>query len=128
MVPSGFVFLESFPLTPNGKVNKKALPVPETDSQTQGTPYAAPTTVLEELLVEVWSDILNLERIGIHDNFFELGGHSLLAARMIARIRNLLEIEVSLRTLFENPTVAQLAAQITVLMPNENPMSEDQAS
>ena len=128
MVPSAFVFLETFPLTPNGKVNKQALPAPETLTPSQGPSSVAPTTVLEELLVELWQEVLNIERIGIHDNFFELGGHSLLAARMIARIRNLLELTVPLRTLFEHPTVARFAKEIDVLLPDDHNIAFDTES
>jgi amino acid adenylation domain-containing protein len=112
MLPSLFVFLETLPLTPNGKVDKQALPVPEMADRTQGMPYVAPRTVLEELLVEVWQEVLKVERIGIHDNFFELGGHSLLATRVIARLRNALELDIPLRTLFEYPVIASLSMEL----------------
>jgi acyl-coenzyme A synthetase/AMP-(fatty) acid ligase/acyl carrier protein len=112
MLPSVFVGVEAFPLTPNGKIDRKALPAPDGADFTQGMTYVAPRTVLEELLVEVWQEVLKVDRIGIHDNFFELGGHSLLATRVIARLRNVLDLDLSLRTLFEHPTVAQLASVI----------------
>jgi acyl carrier protein len=109
MLPGVFVLLEAFPLTPNGKIDRKALPAPEAADRTRGTSYVAPRTVLEELLVEVWQEVLKVERIGIHDHFFEIGGHSLLATRVIARLRNVLDLDIPLRTLFEQPTVEQLA-------------------
>ena len=71
--------------------------------------YVLPYTVLEEFLVQVWQEVLEIEQIGIHDNFFELGGHSLLATKVIARLRERLELDISLRLIFENPTVKQLA-------------------
>jgi hypothetical protein len=109
MVPSLFVFLESLPLTPNGKVDKRALPEPGIADRTHGMTFVLPYTVLEEILVQVWQEVLEIEQIGIHDNFFELGGHSLLASKVIARLRERLELDISLRLIFENPTVKQLA-------------------
>ena len=108
--------LDALPLTPNGKVDRRALPAPAGDDRTQGMTYVAPRTVLEELLVEVWQEVLKVERIGIHDNFFELGGHSLLATRVIARLRNVLDLDIPLRTLFEQPTVEQLAQGLDTLL------------
>lgn len=118
MIPSQLVFLESLPLTSNGKVDKQALPVPEMKDRIQEMAYAAPNTVLEELLVQVWQEVLHLDLIGIHDNFFKLGGHSLLATRMISRLRHVLELDLPLRTLFEHPTIAQLALAIDFLLPH----------
>jgi len=112
MLPALFIFLEVWPLTPNGKVDKQALPIPEAADRAKGTSYAAPRNVLEELLVEVWQEVIKLEGIGIHDNFFELGGQSLLATRVIARLRQALELDIPLRILFEHPTVAQFASVI----------------
>jgi amino acid adenylation domain-containing protein len=112
MLPAVFVLLETFPLTPNGKIDRKALPTPEAADRTHGTNYVAPRTVLEELLVDVWQEVLQVERIGIHDHFFELGGHSLLATRVIARLRNVLDLDIPLRSLFEQPTVAEFAMAI----------------
>jgi amino acid adenylation domain-containing protein len=112
MVPSRFVFLATLPLTPNGKVNKQALPAPKMADYTQGLIYVAPTTVVEELIVELWQEVLKIERIGIHDNFFELGGHSLVATQVIARLRQTLELDIPLRNVFEYPTIALFASAI----------------
>ena len=112
MVPSAFVVLEQLPLTLNGKIDRKALPAPNEADRTQGLTYVAPTTEVEELLVQLWQEVLKIDCIGIHDNFFELGGHSLLAMQVIARLRQGLELEIPLRTLFENPTVASFAKKI----------------
>lgn len=112
MVPAAFVVLKQLPLTPNGKIDRQALPAPEAADLASELRYVAPGTVLEELVTEVWQEVLNLERIGTHDNFFELGGHSLMATRVIARLRQVLEISVPLRTIFEHPTVGDLAQAI----------------
>jgi len=112
MLHAAFVRLDDLPLTLNGKVDRQNLPIPEAVDRIQSTSYVAPRTVLEELLVQVWQEVFKLERIGIHDHFFELGGHSLLATQVVARLRHVLEQDIPLRTLFEHPTVAQLASAI----------------
>ncbi|QBR71362.1 hypothetical protein CU048_08800 [Beijerinckiaceae bacterium] len=111
LVPSAFVVLEMLPITANGKVNRNALPPPDLGHQLAQS-YVAPRTVTEELLTELWADVLGLERVGIEDNFFELGGHSLLATQVISRIRQTFAIELRLRSLFESPTVAALAPRV----------------
>jgi amino acid adenylation domain-containing protein len=111
MVPRAYVVLESLPLTPNGKVDRRALPAPDTlifDKQN----YVAPTTQVEKALVEIWAKVLGKEQVGIDDNFFELGGHSLLATQLISRIRDAFQIDVTVRNLFEAPTVVQLARYV----------------
>jgi acyl carrier protein len=110
MVPSRFVTLDSLPLTPSGKVNRRALPEPERESG--GGATDAPQTPVEEALCAVWAEVLNAEQVGAHDNFFELGGHSLLATQVVTKVRESLGVEVPLRILFESPTVAELAAAI----------------
>ncbi|MFN6569386.1 amino acid adenylation domain-containing protein, partial [Dendronalium sp. ChiSLP03b] len=112
MIPSAFVLLESFPLAPSGKVDRRALPAPDlTQLQSEGD-FIAPSTPVEEMLAGIWAEVLGIEKIGIHDNFFELGGHSLLATRVISKLRQVFQIELPLRSLFENPTVGQLAQEI----------------
>ncbi|MEM7129528.1 MAG: amino acid adenylation domain-containing protein [Chloroflexota bacterium] len=114
MVPSGFVLLDEMPLTPNGKVDRKALTGLADEALGSSVEYVAPRTAEEEALVALWQEVLQSEPIGIHDNFFELGGHSLLATQLISHIRSELEIELPLRALFEGPTVAELAIALTV--------------
>ena len=106
MVPNTFVFLESLPLTPNGKVNRKALPEIDTSELNKIDGSVAPRTPIEEMLAEIWAQILGLAGVGIHDNFFELGGHSLLATQVISQVRKAFQVEMPLRNLFEYPTVA----------------------
>jgi amino acid adenylation domain-containing protein len=112
MVPSAFVMLEALPLMPNGKLDRRALPAPEKQSSDSSENYVAPRTPAEEKLAGIWASALGLERVGIHDNFFDLGGHSLLAIRLISRIRESFQVEIFLPSLFDRPTVAELAEQI----------------
>ncbi|MBW4632892.1 MAG: amino acid adenylation domain-containing protein [Iphinoe sp. HA4291-MV1] len=124
MVPSAFVTLEKMPLTPNGKVDRKALPEPDpTHSELEGT-FVAPRTPVEEVLADIWTEILGLEQVGIHHNFFELGGHSLLATQVISRIYDVFQVKLPLRTLFETQTVADLAVSIVRSMAEETEQEE----
>jgi amino acid adenylation domain-containing protein len=115
MVPLVFVPLETLPLTPNGKVDRRALPLPEWGSPASKTTFVAPRTPTEKKLAQIWTEILQVERVGVHDNFAMLGGHSLLATQVIARVRDVFEIELPLRTIFEAPTVAGLAQTVDAL-------------
>ncbi len=114
MVPNAFVMLESLPLTPNGKVDRRALRPPDIDSELKNK-YIAPRTPFEEILVQIWGQVLKVEQVGIHDNFFELGGHSLLATQLVSRIGNIFKVELPLRELFATATVAELARSIQQL-------------
>jgi amino acid adenylation domain-containing protein len=108
MVPHRFLFLDAYPLTPNGKVDRKALPDPAKFALGTGS-YVPPRSPIEETLVTIWQQLLNVPQVGIEDNFFELGGHSLLATQMVSRVRQTLNVELPLRALFEAGTVAALA-------------------
>ena len=112
MIPSAFVFLEAFPLTPSGKMDRNALPEPDHKRSELEPAYVAARNIEEELLAGIWSQVLGVERVGINDNFFALGGHSLLATQIISRIRDTFRVELPLRRLFEQPTIAGLAASI----------------
>jgi amino acid adenylation domain-containing protein len=112
MIPSSFVVLDALPLTPSGKVDRRALPAPDGVRPELEETFAAPLTPIEQALAEIWCSLLKLERVGVHDNFFELGGHSLLATQVISRIRNLFQVEIPLRALFEAPTVAGIALDL----------------
>ncbi|MGD2148346.1 MAG: non-ribosomal peptide synthetase, partial [Anaerolineae bacterium] len=110
MIPSSFVVLDGLPLTPSGKVDLDALPAASSVRPDLLASYAPPHTPTEEGVAAIWRDVLGLEKVGRHDDFFELGGHSLLAMQVISRVRRAFRIEVSVRSLFEMPTVAEFAA------------------
>ena len=112
MVPAAFVTVDTFPLTPNGKVDRAALPEPgQTRPDLEGA-LVLPRTQAEGTVAAIWQEVLNLETVGIHDNFFDLGGHSLLATQVLSRLRNTFQIDLPLRTLFESTTVATLTESI----------------
>ena len=112
MLPTAFVLLDALPLTPNGKLDRRALPAPDLADAGLQTAFAAPRTMIEEILTGIWADVLKLERVGIHDNFFELGGHSLLATQLVSRVRETFQLDLPLRGIFQSPTVAELAVEI----------------
>ncbi|MEM9274436.1 MAG: amino acid adenylation domain-containing protein [Cyanobacteria bacterium P01_F01_bin.143] len=115
MVPSAIVLLEILPLAPSGKINRKALPIPNFQQESKVN-FVAPRTPTEEIVVDIWTQVLKHEPIGIHDNFFNLGGHSLLATQVIAKLRRAFEIKLPLRSLFDAPTVAELVEHIEALL------------
>lgn len=117
MVPSTFVLLSSLPLLPNGKVDRRALPAPDTTRIEGKAVFVAPRTPVEEALTNICAEVLTLEEVGIHDNFFELGGHSLLATQLISRLRDTFHVELPLRRLFESPTMAELSECIEAVRP-----------
>jgi acyl carrier protein len=109
MIPAFIMQLEELPLTANGKVDRNALPKPETDV---GAQYVSPQTTVEEILCGIWAEVLRVEKVGIHDNFFDLGGSSLSAFRVISRIRKAMDIEAPLLSLFETGTISEFAKRI----------------
>jgi amino acid adenylation domain-containing protein len=115
MVPAEFVMLDSFPLTANGKVDRRALPAPSQTRPELEKAFVGFRTSAEEILADIWAQVLGVDRIGVHDNFFDLGGHSLLATQVASRIRETFQIEMPLRVLFERPTVAGLAESIELI-------------
>jgi acyl carrier protein len=112
MVPTALVLLDALPLTPNGKLDRQALPVPDKARSLLEKTFVAARNPVEEVLAGIWSEVLGVEQVGVNDNFFELGGHSLLATRLISRLRDTFQVEIPLRSLFEKPSVAGLAAAI----------------
>lgn len=131
MVPTTFVILDNLPKLPNDKVDRKALARPDAGRSSLGELYVPPRTPVESMLAEIWQQVLGIPQIGIKDNFFELGGHSLLATQVISRSRKILEVELPIRALFENPTIATFAHQVEtglressgVVMPPLQPLS-----
>jgi acyl carrier protein len=115
MVPSAFVILEKLPLLPNGKVDRRALPAPALSALERQENYVAPRTPLEESLARIVSEVLGVGQVGVNDNFFELGGHSLLATRLLFNVRDAFDVVLPLQAVFENPTVAGLAASVETM-------------
>ncbi|MCC5632722.1 amino acid adenylation domain-containing protein [Nostoc sphaeroides CHAB 2801] len=113
MIPSAFVPLQTFPLTANGKVDRKALPAPDKINADIEQSFVAPRNSLEEQIADIWSQVLRLEKVGIHNNFFTLGGHSLLVTQLISRMRDALGVELFIQDVFANPTVAELSVIFT---------------
>ncbi|MBE7553881.1 MAG: amino acid adenylation domain-containing protein [Anaerolineales bacterium] len=115
MLPSTFVMQKALPLTSTGKIDRHILPPPDPVRPNLNGMYVAPRTPVEQRLAGIWIQLLRLEQVGVHDNFFELGGHSLLAIQVISRLREAFQVELSLRNLFEAPTVASLAERIEAI-------------
>ena len=111
MIPAQFVLLDEMPLTPSGKLDRRALPAEELRG-TVSTGYVAPRTPAEQALASIFSEMLGVGPVGLEDNFFDLGGHSLLATQVVARVRAMLGVELPLRSLFEQPTVGGLLETI----------------
>jgi amino acid adenylation domain-containing protein len=119
MLPSVFVSLPEMPLTPNGKIDRRALPAPERLRPELSERFVAPRNPIEEMLASIWSEVLELDGVGVDDNFFELGGHSLLATQVISRVRAVFRVDIPLRHLFEAPTLSGLARKIEKTMGQE---------
>ena len=116
MVPAAYVRMEKLPLTPNGKLDRKALPAPEGDAYgTRG--YEEPIGKIEKTVAKIWREVLHVERVGRHDNFFELGAHSLLVIRVVSRLRKALNVDVTIRDVFEHPVLADQAAEVQKATP-----------
>ena len=113
MIPSAFVKLDKIPLTTNGKVDRAALPEPDDKRPELSTPYARPRNETEAGVLQLWQEVLEVRPIGIHDNFFDLGGHSLSATRVVSRVFEQYKLEIPLRSLFQSPTIAEMAAVIS---------------
>jgi amino acid adenylation domain-containing protein len=126
MLPSAIVLLDSLPLTPNGKLDRKALPAPDQNRPELDETYTAPRTPTEDILAKIWAEVLKIEKVGIQDNFFNLGGHSLLATQVVSRIRDPFQMDIPLRTLFEKPTVEELA--IAIMHHSREQISEKELS
>jgi amino acid adenylation domain-containing protein len=112
MVPSAFVILDSIPLTPTGKIDRRGLPQPDKAAHDSNAPFVAPRSPIEREITDVWCEILGLERVGIYDNFFDLGGHSISATQIVARLQRIFDLDLTSATLLVNPTVAGMAEVI----------------
>ena len=121
MVPAFFIQLAAFPLTPNGKLDRRALPAPDVAQVAHSGERVAPRTATEEKLAAIWSQLLSVERLSIHDNFFAIGGHSLLATRMLFRVQETFQVELPLRRIFEAPILAEFAASIDEMQAQASP-------
>jgi hypothetical protein len=115
MIPSDFIKIEEVPLLSNGKIDRKALPLPEGARPQLDEAFVAPRSSTEEDLAKIWADVLHLDRVGIHDNFFDLGGHSLVATKVMSRVQKVFNLKLPLRILFEAPTVAEFSLAIIQL-------------
>ena len=109
MMPSMLIPLEALPLTPNGKIDRRSLPVPSSDRPQLSVDYESPKTSTEQIIAEVWRQLLQLDEIGIHDNFFDLGGHSLLLVQVHSQLRQHFQADLSMLDLFRYPTIHTLA-------------------
>ncbi|MBV6623047.1 MAG: amino acid adenylation domain-containing protein [Rivularia sp. (in: Bacteria)] len=112
MIPSVYIFLKTFPLTQNGKIDRQSLPIPEKVKPELAVDYVPPKTEIEKVLAEIWAEVLGLEQVGINDNFFDLGGHSLLLTQVTSRLYNALGVELTLRQIFVTPTIAKLGVLV----------------
>ena len=122
MVPSTFIILKEMPLTSTGKINRRALPMPDRVRPELSEAFVQPQTSTQEALAEIWSEVLNVEPVGINDNFFELGGQSISAAQVISRILNTFQVSLSLQAMFESPTIASLA---DLIARNQSQLADD---
>ena len=104
MIPSVYVVLDAFPLTPNGKIDRKALPAPDGSRKLESA-YVAPRTAAETVIAAIWAEVLDVDRVGVLDDFFALGGHSLISTRILVRVREAFQVDVPLHRLFSDPTV-----------------------
>lgn len=127
MVPAIFVLLDALPLTEHGKIDRRALPLPDVQNTLRDEPFTAPRTPIEERLTVILCSLLELDHVSVNDNFFFLGGHSLLGTQLIARIRAAFAVEIALRTLFDTPTIADLSSEIErLIFARVEAMNEDE--
>jgi surfactin family lipopeptide synthetase A len=119
MVPGVLVEMKKLPLTPNGKLDRKGLPAPEYEQEQS---YVGPRTGTEEVLAQLWAEVLKVKQVGVRDNFFDLGGHSLLATQLISRLKEIFPIDLKVRALFEAPTIEGMARKIDESIPAAEPV------
>ena len=122
MVPTQWMMLEQMPLSPNGKLDRKALP--KADASLQAREYVAPHSELEQRIAAIWAEVLEVERVGLNDNFFELGGHSLLATQVVVRLREQLHAEFDVKSIFTTPTLADFSTYVATQQTNNSPVQD----
>jgi Phosphopantetheine attachment site/AMP-binding enzyme C-terminal domain len=115
MIPASFVWLDALPLTPHGKLNRRALPTPDTERLEPAGAYTPPETPLHQQIVTVWNEVLGFSGFGIDANFFNIGGHSLLATQVVSRLADLVDVDIPLRLMFERPTIRGFAEAVAAL-------------
>jgi hypothetical protein len=126
MVPSGFVFLESLPLTSNGKVDRRALPAPSVNGTAEKKVFVAPQTEMEQVIAQIWREVLQTEKVSVHDNFFDLGGTSVHLVRAHARLAALVQQELPIIKMFEHPTIASLVRYMSEPRDRDNVLQQSQ--
>jgi acyl carrier protein len=125
-IPTSFVNIEATPLSPNGKVDRRSLPIPDNLRPELEVDYVMPETEAEQTIADVWKKVLDLEKIGIHDNFFEIGGHSLLLMQVNSRLRQLFDANLSIVDMFRYPTISSLSEYLNNINPSQPPsVNED---
>ena len=124
MVPSAFVFLDALPLTSSGKVDRRALPPPDSSRPDLAAAYVAPQTDAERIIANIWQEVLRLEKVGMHDNFFDLGGHSLLMVQVHSKLRQAFEKNISMVEMFQYPTIASLAKHLNRDQDGQSPFEK----
>jgi acyl carrier protein len=127
MVPSAYVLVEKWPMTENGRLDRRALPPPDDLRADLSRSYVAPSGPMEEPLADIWKELLKNERIGIHDDFLESGGNSLMAFQLVSRIRDVFHVDLPLSSVFETPTIAEQATAIAHRMIQHEPATEIEA-
>jgi acyl carrier protein len=125
MIPAAWVVLGEFPLTPNGKIDRRALPEPEQQPAECGE-YIPPRTEMEHVIADIWAQVLQIDQVGVHDNFFDLGGYSLTAISLVGKVAQKLAIELPIHAVFTNPTVQQMAQYVQQLAVETRPSSSGQ--
>jgi amino acid adenylation domain-containing protein len=124
MVPSAFIILDSLPLTTSGKIDRRALPAPESIQQNLANTYVAPQTEIEQTIAQIWQEVLQVEKVGIYDNFFDLGGHSLLVLQVQSKLQTILKRSVSVTDLFQYPNISALAHYFSQTSHHQTPQAE----
>ncbi|MFL6603398.1 MAG: phosphopantetheine-binding protein, partial [Steroidobacteraceae bacterium] len=123
MIPSAWIVLKELPLTSNGKLDRRALPAPQSRPEEMGE-YVAPRTEMERILAGIWAQVLRIDQVGVHDNFFELGGHSLLGTKLIAKLTETLGVRLPVVAIFQYPTIRQMVNAVQSLRKTDEERSD----